>query len=674
MEHEVVSALVINASLVLLVCGPFLLTARHLLVSRGWPMVVVTSMALGCSLQAVMGLFWIHTLGRWPSVEPVVYIFVGLISFVWVRRRHIGHPSILGVYHERQPYLLLAVILAAAFLVRILHPLEVAYLGQSDAYTHLQYLRNIVEKGYLDNPAYPPGYHWILSLPVFVFHLDPYEVARYGGAFFGTGLVLAVFVLVEQRYNRRAAYITGCVAAAFPPMNLLMKTGVGVFANQLGLFLIPVIVLLYLEYVDGEKIPSTARNVLLIVLCGLSAAVPMMLLHLIVVIVLHRFFTVIPFSRRWLHKTLGSAVVLSVALMILVFHMTNIGPRQRVHTATAMTGFAEKTASPRVEAYLEKVAVPGVGKSASADLSTYILKSPYFSLVVDYFAIKRDGYGNPYINAMGLILVLMFIGLLGFGLRLGDDFLRFLGIWGALTSVQAFWGVLQFSSYQREGWSLLLAVCCLCGIVGAWVMGHIPRILFPRLLVALFFGLSAVFVAYHPPGHEAIWSSGEDMLVRSVRFLGETPEIMRAHCEKEDEKICEVVSILEADKPITIVTRRFSGWSNQGEIVSNVLPLASDRAHLIVSDTGEKNLFHTGGQYVALIDHMEPLAGQQIISAFAMVTPELVEATLRQRESLYESNKIILDQLDLLSPHNWQIHLTKLSENLSAYVVTPGES
>jgi hypothetical protein len=183
MEHEVVSALVINASLVLLVCGPFLLTARHLLVSRGWPMVVVTSMALGCSLQAVMGLFWIHTLGRWPSVEPVVYIFVGLISFVWVRRRHIGHPSILGVYHERQPYLLLAVILAAAFLVRILHPLEVAYLGQSDAYTHLQYLRNIVEQGIWTTRPIPPAtigsYLYLFSYFILILMKSHVTAARF---------------------------------------------------------------------------------------------------------------------------------------------------------------------------------------------------------------------------------------------------------------------------------------------------------------------------------------------------------------------------------------------------------------------------------------------------------------------------------------------------------------
>ena len=145
---------------------------------------------------------------------------------------------------EEGYFLIGSIILAVA--VRSIDPIQHMALGQSDAYSHLQFLRNVMDTGFVHNVMYPPGYHWILSLPTAAFHLDPYLVARYGGAFFGAGLVLAVYVFVKSVASQPAPIFSAFFVSCFPGLYLLQKTGVGAFANQLGLFFIPVVFYFYI--------------------------------------------------------------------------------------------------------------------------------------------------------------------------------------------------------------------------------------------------------------------------------------------------------------------------------------------------------------------------------------------------------------------------------------------
>ncbi len=255
MGNDILHLAAVTAGLSILFVLPFIPVALAFYPKRQWPHIVLTSLVAGTCLQATAGLLWSHLVGEWPYGEIGVLAAIWAVLLYWCLKS-LKKSRARILYDDLEPnrhYLLLAVILVIAFVVRSLHPLEVAYLGQSDAYTHLQYLKDIVEQGILSNPAYPPGYHWLLALPVLIFSIDPYWVARFSGALFGTALVLAVFVMMEQMFSRRAAYLASFIAACFPPMMLLMKTGVGSFANQFGLLLLPVIFLFYFCFVTGKK-------------------------------------------------------------------------------------------------------------------------------------------------------------------------------------------------------------------------------------------------------------------------------------------------------------------------------------------------------------------------------------------------------------------------------------
>ena len=182
---------------------------------RNWPEVTLGAIVLCFGSQSILGMVWSGVVGHSSLLEISVFcliwgplFFYG--GFVWLFRFRPVAKSPASASH-----VYIIGILAAAFLIRSIHPLQTLALGQSDAYAHLNFLRDIVEQGRLNVPVYPPGYHWLLALPVLIFNIDPYQIARFAGAFFGTALVLAIYVLLYRRFNRRAAlfgsFCAGCI-------------------------------------------------------------------------------------------------------------------------------------------------------------------------------------------------------------------------------------------------------------------------------------------------------------------------------------------------------------------------------------------------------------------------------------------------------------------------------
>ena len=249
-----------------------------------------------------------------------------------------------------------------------------------------------------------------------------------------------------------------------------------------------------------------------------------------------------------------------------------------------------------------------------------------------------------------------------------------LGIWGGLTAVQAGTGFLQLSSYQREGWSLLIATCCLSGVIAGWIYERLGDYRVVQVSTAMLMATSAWWTFQHPPVHPVIQSSAEDLIIRTVRFFGRGRTQMVAECRDDNRSpACNAARLLADDLPLTIVTRRFIGWHNQGELVPNVMPPQSSVQSLQVGEQRTKILFDHDNQYLVLIDREKTPQPGEITSAFAMVAPSQVAATLRQQQYLYRANARILEYISLLPKSEWQVHRERLSNNLTAYVVIPGD-
>ncbi len=678
MDNALIHLVFVTSGLVLLVVLPFVPVARLIYPRTEWPTLCLTAMVMGCSLQAVSGTLWGHLVGGNPHGELVLYGAVWLLLIILVYFSYNRFAADTPIYHEPVEssggHTLLILILAAAFAVRVIHPLQVAYLGQSDAYTHLNYIHNIVDKGYLINPVYPPGYHWLLALPSLVFTIDPYLVARYGGAFFGVGMVLAVYVLLDKLFDRKAAVFGSFCCGCFPLMNLLLKTGVGVFANQFGIFLVPVIVYFYVTIISEQRNGFITLILPALAMAGMAVSVPMMMLHLLVGMALERSVSLFRGPGKWLLTSLRVALICIPAFFLLVFHLSQVGAGHRFETANIMIGEGEKKQAVTAK-MVDKVqkAAAAYEKTELDKLSTILTSSPYFHLLIDYVSIKRvNGFSNKYLNTLALILAGFFLLFFIYGLVKNHTGFLIVGLWGGLTVVMAGTGLFQFSSYQREGWSLLIAVCCLSGVIASTIYDYFEEFTLFKIAVSLTMLLSLGWTLKHPPVHFQIHSGSEGEIVDLVRFLGKKPQERMEFCRSSYIAACQIDQLLNPEIPVTIVSRRFLGWGNQGEITKNVLQNYSDADVILVRDRGKKDLgLKAGKQYVVIVDEKRHLPASHITSTFAMVTPGMVEQTLGSRKKLMRANKRLLGYIDDLSEDGFRVERLKLSESLKAIVVTP---
>ena len=97
------------------------------------------------------------------------------------------------------------------------------------------------------------------------------------------------------------------------------------------------------------------------------------------------------------------------------------------------------------------------------------LNHPMMRMIIDFISIKRWGFGNVLLDMIGCLSLAVFIVIFYHGVKKRKTALTIMGVWGMLTSIQSLIGILQFSAYQREGWSLLIIIACVSGIVGAHI-------------------------------------------------------------------------------------------------------------------------------------------------------------------------------------------------------------
>lgn len=666
-----------NLLIVILACGlslivPPLRTALWLSKEKSWPDILLIALVLGLASQGVLGFIWNHFLRAGIYLEITIYLFWWLIITVIVsffQRRQSLSSNLLMV---KEDYCLIGLIILAVA-VRSIHPLQHMALGQSDAYSHLQFLRNVVDTGFVHNVMYPPGYHWILSLPTAAFHLDPYLVARYGGAFFGAGLVLAVYVLVKSIAIQPAPIFSAFLVSCFPGLNLLLKTGVGTFANQLGLFFIPAIFYFYIITEEKKFRESPMAYALLALsLMGLSISVPMMLIHVLLILFIVRMSVFIINREKWLSQTGVLVCLVMPAIILLSLHLIHVGPVYQQKTIELITAGTSMNSSLSLSAKSMDT-VPFYLADFAGFLKS-ISNHPVISLAFDFFSRKRWGIGHVAANSIGCMILIIFGISLWYGFigkRMGWVML---GFWGIVASVQTLTGILQFSGYQREGWSLLIVVACLSGIVGGAIYRWGRKWVVFKAVVFTTILLSILGSFLYPPVHELRASCAEDEIIRVVRDISQryTETGYLSIMGKPVISDQAFTAVLSSHLPLTIVTRKITGWhdSNQGELVPTVIHSQKILQVITVSSEVTKNFLKTNRQYLVLMDKKTEGCFKDNV-AFSMITPRQVKTYVDDRESHYKINESLETYLNSLNPDDWQILKSVISRNLIAISVVP---
>jgi len=633
---------------------PPMLALRRFNIARDRVSLFVISAGLGLSSQALLGFCWNHWVQQAPLVEGATYLLFWLTAGLALQWRQKSIPPF------RTPLLppgapsslLLVIILLAAVILRSLDALDHASLGQSDAYTHLQFLRDVFQYGQIRNIVYPPGYSWVLALPVMTFNLDAYLVARYVGPFFGM-LLVATLYLLGRRHSRAAGLYAAFLAAVCPIFYPLIKTGMGAFANQLGLFLLPLAMLLYL---------IEARFLFTIILLGLTASVPLFGFSLALVIFSHRLVT--PFFTKpnpWWRKTLFLLLPFLLAFGLAGYHFLSPGKVHVATTALLVTGIHPPANK------LPALTAP------RPTLLTKIKGHPAGKIVWNLLSVKRMGLGQGLMNVAALSLALMFTGILLAGFRIdssepSSSFLKLVGCCGLLTTLQATTGFLEFSLYQRSGWVLLEAMALAGGILLAWLYGMQSLRKISRPIIVLGVSASVILAFWIPPKHRCITSGAETELAGVLRELSAAR--LNALRTKgplafERQETSPLITRAAGASNLAIITRRYTQFNADQGNMAAVIPDPAARLRQIPTDANSRltpPFFH----FLCIIDRSSGLPDMGLLDR---ISPELTQSLSRQQSRLYQPNETILAFLTALPTNTWRVTQENRGPNLSLYLV-----
>lgn len=628
---RIVDALLINLSFaVVYIFLPLILYRIITSIKRGrqpCPSIVEIAAIAMCT-QSIVGPVWaLVTTTISSTLEPLAYfIAIIIVLAIYAVLPYSDKTSRGPLLHT--PYFMLTAIVSGGIFLRLLDPLHQVALGQSDAYTHLYFIRQIIESGNISNVIYPPGYHWVASLPGMLFPLDPYLIGRYGGAFFGMLLILAVWELASFTRNIVSALVATFLAACFPGSLLLMKTGIGVFANQIGLFLIPVILT---QYIKNQK---SFREILLLGLffAGLIISTPMMLINVVLLITGDLVFKLIrgdfqiP-AKLYLALAAGLSGMLLIVLSYILLHQ---------------------------DFFLSSVNIVSNSPKPANIMSGFQI------LFSDFFRLKRIGFGNVLFDTALIGLLLFAIACLASAIVNNNRPFILISAWSLLTLTQTATGLLQFSAYQRAGWELLITLCLLGGFA-YWHIFEKSEVLIPvKKLVLLLLFLTSFYSVRNYPHHTPSLSNSEGDIVTLIRFLNLRPSdsmgapvywSVEASLQNPNEKVLRKII---PKRPQTLITRQFSNFT-YGDPVATLLNKNNKIKHIPVGLRSKLPSLERTGVTLILVDSCfnDKETPKNIPSR--SLQPDQLDRFLTARNTVCNINITLQDWITGMDHEKWDI-------------------
>lgn len=514
-----------------------------------------------------------------------------------------------------------------AIAVRLIAATGEPALAQSDGYAHLQLLTDWVTTGQLRHSYYPPGYYWMLGLPARLLGLDPYQVLRFGGAFFGGALVISLFMLARVTVGTRAALWTAFLVAGFPALRWLQRTGVGGFPSQSGLLLVPLILLCWDRYLKGRLAFATG----LIALTGLLAvSVPMMLIDLFP---LFLFDLVMRLGqRRSRGPILARAGVLALlGGMVLVLLIRWVGTGQVLYIFSTIAG------------------VPRSGKPHGV-LALDIL--------VHYLSPMRWLPASG--SAVALILATLPVLAWWMGrMTRGRTQVTVLLAWSMVASLQTIFGLFQFPLYWRAGWCFMMAWSVVAGALMATVLERLP-VLWKRVAIGGCV-LSLGLTLRHPPAPTPHLSAAEGDLVQVLRALVDWSE---GRLPRTPQPWIEALT----GPPIGVWSRRFNVF--QAYFGDPVHAFLEDRPgiHLgSVADWKAGNGFDPRWMQLVLLDDLAPRAAPPGLMRW--VNPDLAVAFEDLRQRLLREASRLRDAVEMARQSGWETKVFTTPQGLEVILL-----
>ena len=266
-------------------------------------------------------------------------------------------------------------------------------------------------------------------------------------------------------------------------------------------------------------------------------------------------------------------------------------------------------------------------------------------------------------NAALVLLLASFVGLAILGIRRKRPEWMMVGMWGGLAALQTATGVLQFTAYQREGWSLLLATGCLGGLGIAWFWSLFPS---GRWLVVLGMAVAVGVTLAHPPSHYLSNSTAEETLVHLASSLRAYPRMPPDSASLPTGWIDFLEDHLDKETPLSLITRHLM----QDQLLSAVAG-PNDRLWFSKWDIYLDPAcgLNQSAQSLVFIDRPDSLEVAQL-GSFAGISPVAARNFMQQQRLSYGFNDTLESHLRSLPTYEWSVVRYDADDHLRLYVVS----
>jgi hypothetical protein len=515
-------------------------------------------------------------------------------------------------------YFALSGILILAILVRLPGLLLEPALGQTDAYTHLQFLQDMAQHGVLRHPNYPVGFYYFSAIPVRFFHWGPYLVARYGGIVYGLGFVLSSHHLLLKISDEKCALWGGYFLAGFPAFYWLQKTSLGLYPIQLGLLLLPLLLLTWWQALSGSRL-ALFHFALTSLFLGVST--PMMLLDLLPFLMGHVLWCLV--RRKLPSQAIWSFMIAAVGILVGVTFLFVRGGE------SAFRGT--------------------LGILAGRDYSQASALAAFWDALRIYVLPKRFLPSSPLV-AFCAISAGIFVFIFSFWLRHRNSILAWLGTWTFFCWLQTVFACFQFPGYFRAGWPFLLGFVFLGAAWMREVHPLLPRGI-RRLSLIIVFASPLGYIWFYPRLSPHLSPCESDLVTFARQFsskaVDEFPHDAKVWSRRWnyfDEHLGDPLYAL---------------WQGYPEI--DFETLSKQEAIHLVFDPSRSHL-------VLLDDHATHSISYGLMG---IVDPKLVRNFSRDLERSLDISRVLRSRVEALDPKIWRIESHHFPQGLEVLTISP---
>lgn len=364
--------------------------------------------------------------------------------------------------------------------------------GNNDTFNHLNFIKDLVNHGFLNNPYYAPGYHLLLyPLTFFVSYENIY---RFAGPVVGCIVILSIFLLFKNSFKHSLSKIIFIALSCLFVFNQFSLQTISLFSSALSFIFVACFI--YLISKPKELSEKSLIIFYFILTTSLALTVPYLFVQLIPVALIIYLFShfskkdMLKISQHFFFKILIISIVGFFISFGHVYLQTNI-IRKNIGFPKINTVNSDGSLGSNYQSEFTNIS-PKLTQNIL--ISKYAL--PMIEIGLDIVKVKNIRPANTILGAGAYVWLAISIFLLIYSIRKNDTLLFGLASFSIIFGISTQTGILEMSFYRgRAGWYLLMFA--LLGSTFIFDIFYKTKYQIPSMIFILISSFSAILFPPH---------------------------------------------------------------------------------------------------------------------------------------------------------------------------------